>query len=72
MAKTSAERQREYRDRAFKDPFGLNLTRVQVMLDAHPAANLRRMAKYTGKSKRELIEQAINELAAKLNCNYGD
>ncbi|CAE6484872.1 hypothetical protein NMYAN_10217 [Nitrosomonas nitrosa] len=30
------------------------------------------MVKKTGKTKRELIEQAINELAAKLDCNYGD
>lgn len=72
MALSNAERQCAYRERALKDVYGPNLSRVQVLLEPHTAANLRRLVKKTGKTKRELIEQAINELAAKLDCNYGD
>ena len=32
MAKTSAERRRQYRERALRDPDGLLLTRLQVLL----------------------------------------
>jgi hypothetical protein len=62
MAVSNAERQRRYRERALKDPDGTLLTRLQVMLGPHPAANLNRLCQKTGKSKREVVELAINEL----------
>lgn len=72
MALTNAEKQRKYRERALKDPEGHNLTRVQVLIEPFPAGCLRRMVQATGKTKKELIEQAILDLADKLDCRYGD
>lgn len=72
MALTNAEKQRKYRERALKDPEGHNLTRLQVLIDSYSAACLERMAKGTGKTKKELIEQALVELADKLGCKHGD
>lgn len=72
MALTNAEKQRKYREHALKDPSGHNLTRLQVLIEPHAAACLERMAKGTGKTKKELIEQALVELADKLSYRYGD
>ena len=72
MALTNAEKQRKYRERALKDPEEHNLTRVQVLIESFPAGCLKRMIKATGKTKKELIEQAILDLAEKLNCRFGD
>lgn len=66
---TTAERQRKYRERALRDPDGLNLTRLQVMLSAHPAACLERLCKKTGKKKRETVALALIELAKTLGCD---
>jgi len=70
MALSNAEKQRRYRERALKDHEGLLLTRLQVLIKPHSAANLERLAKHTAKTKRELIEMAIDELAERLQCNY--
>jgi hypothetical protein len=72
MALTNAEKQQKYRERALKNPSGHNLTRLQALIDSHAAACLERMAKNTGKTKKELIEQALVELADKLGYKYGD
>ena len=69
MAVSNAERQRRYRERALKDPDGTLLTRLQVMLSPDADANLRRITEQMDKSKREVVEIAINELAKSLRCN---
>jgi hypothetical protein len=66
---SAAERQRRYRERALSDPDGLLMTRLQVMLSAHPNACLERICEKTGKMKREVVEQAIIELARTLECD---
>jgi len=70
MALTTAEKQRKNRERALKIHEGLLLTSLQVMIKPYSAANLERLSKYTGKTKRELTEMAIDELAERLQCNY--
>jgi hypothetical protein len=69
MAKSNAERQREYRHRALKDPDGTILTRLQVMISAHADASLNRIVAKTGMTKREAVERALVELAGSLRCN---
>jgi hypothetical protein len=59
MVATNVERQRRYRERALRDPDGLLLSRLQVMLSPHASACLDRICKATGKTKREVVEQAI-------------
>jgi hypothetical protein len=49
MPKSNADRQREYRERALKDPDGLILTRLQVMLSAGANGSLNRLVAATGK-----------------------
>lgn len=63
MATTSAERQRRYKERALKDPDGLLLTRLEVLIDASAAGRLQRMATITGQTKRDLVQRAIQRLA---------
>lgn len=67
MAKTSTERQREYRQRALKDPDGLLLSRLQVMLSSQADGCLSRICEKTKKSKKEVVEQALIELARTLD-----
>lgn len=62
MPITNAERQRRYRDRALKDPDGLLLTRLQIMLSPQADGALRRIVETTGKSKREVVEMALLQL----------
>ena len=69
MAMTNAERQQRYRERALKDPDGALLTRLQVFIGAHEAANLEKICRATGSTKRQAVEQAINELARSLDSN---
>jgi len=71
-AMTAAERQKRYRERALHDPDGALLTRLQVMLGPHAAANLERICEQNGWTKRQAVEKAINELAKMLQCNDGD
>ena len=63
------ERQQRYLKRALEDPDGLLLTRLQVMLGANAAATLERIVAATGRTKREIIEEAILELGRKLEIN---
>jgi len=69
MAATNAERQRRYRKRALRDPDGLLLTRLQVMLSPGSSGALRRICKATGKSQREIVETALLEMQGTLQCN---
>ena len=62
MSKSNADRQREYRERVLKDPDGLLLSRLQVMLSPSADGALKRIVAATGKSKREVIELALREL----------
>lgn len=62
MAMTNAERQQRYRKRGL-------LTRLQVMIDPGAAANLEKVCRLTGSTKRQAVEQAINELARSLDSN---
>ncbi|MBM9536162.1 hypothetical protein [Desulfobulbus alkaliphilus] len=71
-AMTPAERQKRYRKRALRDPEGLLLARLQVMLGPHASANLDRICQKTGWSKREAVEKALNDLAKSLQCNDTD
>ncbi len=59
---TNAERQRRYRERALKDPDGLLLTRLQVMLSPAADGALKRLCKETGIGKRQIVERALLEL----------
>lgn len=59
---SNAEKQRRYRERALKDPDGLLLTRLQVMLSPSADATLKRICERTGKTKRQVIEDAILHL----------
>ena len=63
MAMTPAERQRKYKERALKDPDGLLLTRLEVLIDASAAGRLQRMSTITGEKKRDLVQRAIHLLA---------
>jgi len=69
MAKSNAERQRQYRYRALKDPDGTILTRLQVMISAYADGSLNRIVAKTGMTKREAVEKALLELAHTLHCN---
>jgi hypothetical protein len=62
MPKSNAERQRQYRARALKDPDGLLMTRLQVMLSPSADGALIRIVAATGKSKREVVELALLEM----------
>lgn len=62
MPKSNAERQRQYRSRALKDPDGLLMTRLQVMLSPRVDGALERIVAATGKSKREVVEIALLDL----------
>jgi hypothetical protein len=61
MPKSNSERQKEYRERALKDPDGLTLTRLQTMLSPSADGSLRRIVPATGKTKLEVIELALLE-----------
>lgn len=65
---TNAKRQRRYRERALKDPDGLFLTRLQVMLSPQAAAGLERICKATGQTKREVVEQALVEMERRVTA----
>lgn len=68
-AMTNAERQQRYREKALKDPDGALLTRLQVFIAPHAAANLDRLCQQEGWTRRQAVETAINELAKRLQCN---
>lgn len=72
MALTNAEKQRAYRERALKEVDGLNLTRLQVLIEPFSNGCLERMVKKTGKTKKELVELALLNLADHYDCRYGD
>lgn len=70
MGKTNVERQREYRERALRDPDGLLLTRLQVMLNHSASADLLRLCdKLPGTSKKEIVERAISSYARKMGAD---
>lgn len=73
MAMTNAEKQKQYRERhsGNSDDYEI-LHRLQTNLDSLAFRNLERMVKATGKTKRELIEQAIVELSERLECRYSN
>jgi hypothetical protein len=62
MALSNAERQKQYRQRALRDPDGHLLTRLQVMISPQAAAALERIRGATGESKRQVVERALVEL----------
>ncbi len=59
MGMSNADKQRHYRERVLKDPDGLLLKRLQVMLSPSADATLKRMCERTGQTKRQVIEAAI-------------
>ena len=59
MGMSNADKQRCYRERTLKDPDGLLLTRLQVMLSPSADATLTRICERTGKTKRQVVEDAI-------------
>lgn len=59
MALSNAERQRRYRERAFKDPGGHRLVRLALSLAPDPAAALKRLVLGYGITQRELIERLL-------------
>lgn len=73
MAMTNAEKQRRYRERALRchaDEGGLLLSRLQTYLTPQAAAKLERLRKHTGKSQKDIINQAIIELAEREGCYF--
>lgn len=72
MAMTNAERQKRYRDKALDGIEGLNMKRLQMIIDVHASYCLDRMARGTGRTKRELVEEAIIKLADELGYRHGD
>ncbi len=63
MGMSNAEKQRRFRQKALKDPDGLLLTRLQVLIGPGTAADLDRIVGATGWTKRRVIERAIKLLA---------
>ncbi len=63
MGMSNAEKQRRYRERALRDPDGLLLTRLQVLIAPRTAGDLERIVSETGWTKRQVIEHAIKLLA---------
>ena len=68
MALSNAERQKRYRARA-KNPDGSLLTRCQVWLAPTPSRILAQLARDTGRTKREVIEQLL--IAADPDLEHG-
>ena len=73
MALTNAEKQKQFRENhaGLVDGFE-TLHRLQTNLNSMAHRNLERMVIATGKTKRELIEQALVELSDRLECRYPD
>lgn len=61
MAMSNAERQRRYRERAYRDPDGHLLTRITLALDTSAAASLKRLTAGYGVTQRELIERLLTD-----------
>ena len=59
MALTSAEKQARYRQRMMRDRKGPLMVRLQVLVDPGTSVKTRRIAKRTGWTQREIIEEAI-------------
>ena len=64
------ERQRRYREKALCEVDGLLLTRLQVMISANADGALKRLVKATGKTKREVIEEAVLEMQKRYSVTY--
>ncbi|NEV65263.1 hypothetical protein [Thiorhodococcus minor] len=56
----TAERQRRYRERAFKDPDGHQLERLSIAVSAHAKAQLGRLATGYAVTLREALELALD------------
>ena len=59
MKNTNAERQKRYRERTLKDPTGPRLKRLQTMISEEADNCLTQISNETGKTKRDVIEEAI-------------
>ena len=59
QAAKNRERQRRWRERAFKDPDGHLLSRVNVALGSHAAASLKRLSEGYSLTHRELFERLL-------------
>lgn len=67
---TNAERQRRYRQRALRDPDGLLLTRLQVLISPPAAAALERIEARTGMTRRAIVERALIALEDALSNDW--
>jgi hypothetical protein len=65
MAKTAAERQREYRQRHLKDVDG-KLERLNLLIDVAAKARLDRLASHYGVTKRAALERVLAEAERRL------
>lgn len=76
MGLTNAEKQKRYRSQHY----GLDsetgyvegveiLHRLQTNINSVANANLKRLVKKTGHTRRQIIQEAINDLAERLGCN---
>ena len=61
MAKTVAERQREYRQRHSEDG-----ERINMAVDAHAKRALERLARHHGLSQRAMLERVLSEAESAL------
>jgi hypothetical protein len=65
MAKSAAQRQREYRER-LKSPDGGQHERLQAVVSIHAKRALERLAKYYSVTQQEALERAIGETQGRL------
>lgn len=70
MALSNSERQRKYRQRALHDSDGLTLTRLQVYLRSDVQSKLEKLVTRSGRTKQELINQAISDFVDIVDCYY--
>lgn len=71
QAAKNRERQRKWRERAFKDPDGHRLNRVNVALDTHAAAALKRLSEGYSLTHRELFERLLRSADSEIADTIG-
>lgn len=69
MAKTTAERQQDYRDRLKDDS---SMDRINMVVSVQTTAQLARLARHLGISKKEVIERMTKELEITMMTGFID
>lgn len=66
MAKSAAERQREYRERKLRSLDGEQHERLQVVVSIHAKRALERLARYYSVTQREALERAVADAQSRV------